>query len=392
MIRQLLILCVLSTVGFLTFNYCTRTSVQGLKSSGGDQSKNIVHSTVSERLNSGWSFTTVKFKEDLQLTTVQFVDMKHGWIAGHEGIVYSTEDGGRSWKTSQLATGPNSYVSSISFLPSGIGWAAVRRDPPDAIDRNGYKSFVLRTNNAGQSWQEQRAWDATQIYRVRFVNNDEGWLVGRKLEDGGLFLSRTTDGGSNWVELKPALLNIPNNDFGTDIYASEPYRATLLTVDGRIYSTLDGGQNWDGGLAIRDEPEQTFVAKLGILQNKNLWVLGSTDSKEGMWTTILTQHHDHGLSRFRIDGVRVRDAVFLSENRILGCGSMPSSDNALFGSRTGVVLYSSDGGHTWAKIYRDADNRRLNAIAVDDRNVWIVGEHGLLLHVLTFERLDSGSS
>src|SRR6185295_4238256 len=143
---------------------------------------------------------------------------------------------------------------------------------------------VLRTNNAGQSWQKQRVWDATQIYKVRFVNNDEGWVVGRKLEDGGLFLSRTTDGGSNWVEQSSALFDLPNNDFGTDIYTPEPFRATLLTVEGRIYTTLDGGQNWKQDLAIRDEPEQTFMAKIGILQNKNLWALGSTDSKEGMWT------------------------------------------------------------------------------------------------------------
>jgi len=380
MTRQLLNLCGFAILALLTFGYCSQPTVQSLKTRG-DQPISTVQSTLSEGFNSDWSVATEMFKEGLQLTAVQFVDMKHGWIAGYGGIVYSTADGGRTWKTSQLGTGTNSYVSSISFLADSVGWAAVTRDPTEAMDKRGYRSFVLRTNNAGQSWQKQRVWDATQIYKVRFVNNDEGWVVGRKLEDGGLFLSRTTDGGSNWVEQSSALFDLPSNDFGTDIYTPEPFRATLLTVEGRIYTTLDGGQNWKQDLAIRDEPEQTFMAKIGILQNKNLWALGSTDSKEGMWTTILRHQNDHGLTRFRLDGVYILDIVFLSEDRLLGSGSMPSSNGALFGSRTGVVLYSSDGGRTWAKIFRDLHSPRVNAIAVQAGDVWVVGDNGLMIHL-----------
>jgi photosystem II stability/assembly factor-like uncharacterized protein len=249
------------------------------------------------------------------------------------------------------------------------------------MERRGYISIVLRTNDAGQSWQEQRAWEATQIYKVRFVNQNDGWAVGRKLEDGELFLSRTTDGGSTWLDQPSASLNFPGNDFGTDIYTSEPDRATLLTVDGRIYTTLDGGQNWKQAIAVRDEPGQTSMAKVGILQNENLWVLGSTDSKEGMWTTILKQQNDHGLTRFRLDGVYLIDIVFLSEDWMLGAGSMPSSKDALFGSRAGVVLDSSDGGRTWAKIYFDLDSPHVNAIATQAGEVWMVGDRGLMVHL-----------
>jgi photosystem II stability/assembly factor-like uncharacterized protein len=323
----------------------------------------------------------LKLNEDLTLTVVNFIDKSHGWIGGYEGTVYSTDDGGRTWQTAKLPTGPNSYVSGISFSGSAIGWVAVRRDPPEVMDRKGYKSIVLRTDNAGRSWQEQRAWNGTQIYRVRFINNEVGWLVGRKLEDGGLFVMHTTDGGSNWVELSSNVINPTNNDFATDIYAIDRSRATLLTVEGKVYSTVDGGQRWTQDLTIRDEPEQTFMAKVGVLGNGTVWVLGSTDSKEGMWTTIVRQFAGDSSKRFRTGDVRIKDISFLSEDEIVGCGSMSNSDDALFGSRTGVVLYSSDAGHSWEKIYSDAESRTLNAIATVDGNFWIVGDHGLTLYL-----------
>lgn len=187
-------------------------------------------------------------------------------------------------------------------------------------------------------------------------------------------------GGANCTELSSTSLTISGNDFGTDVYAVEPSKATLLTAAGRIYATLDSGRNWQQYFVIQDEPEQTFMARVRMLQNKNLWVLGSTDSREGMWTTIIKQQDRHS-TRFRVDGVRIRDLVFVSENEIIACGSIPTSDPALFGSRTGVVLYSPDEGQSWVKMYSDAEGRPLNAIAIDGDKVWIVGDDGLLLQV-----------
>ena len=98
-------------------------------------------------------------------------------------------------KVGDRYSGSRSYVSSMSFLRGAVGWVVVRRDPTEPMNRAGYEGMVLKTNNAGQSWDEHRTWRAIQIYSVRFVSNEEGWLVGRNLENGGLFLSHTTEGG-----------------------------------------------------------------------------------------------------------------------------------------------------------------------------------------------------
>jgi photosystem II stability/assembly factor-like uncharacterized protein len=378
MTRRLLVLSLFANLAFSGCSYWGQTVGSEGQLHTKDRSK---RESVTRR----WSSKSLKLNEDLTLTVVNFIDKTHGWIGGYEGTVYSTDDGGRTWQTAKLPTGPNSYVSGISFSGSAIGWVAVRRDPPEVMDRKGYKSIVLRTDNAGRSWQEQRAWNGTQIYRVRFINNEVGWLVGRKLEDGGLFVMHTTDGGSNWVELSSNVINPTNNDFATDIHAIDRSRATLLTVEGKVYSTVDGGQRWTQDLTIRDEPEQTFMAKVGVLGNGTVWVLGSTDSKEGMWTTIVRQFAGDSSKRFRTGDVRIKDISFLSEDEIVGCGSMSNSDDALFGSRTGVVLYSSDAGRSWEKIYSDAESRTLNAIATVDGNFWIVGDHGLTLYLSASE-------
>ena len=50
-----------------------------------------------------------------------FADVKMGWIAGRDGIVLRTTDGGETWEEQKSGTTRNLY--GVSFAPSGqTGW------------------------------------------------------------------------------------------------------------------------------------------------------------------------------------------------------------------------------------------------------------------------------
>ena len=158
MTKQSLILIVYANLILSSCYSCTQTSVQSVMPSEKQHPIRTVQSTLREDLVLDWSLSSVKLRERTQLTAVQFGDKNHGRIGGQGGVLYSTGDGGRTWRTSQLDSGSRSYVSSMSFLRGAVGWVVVRRDPTEPMNRAGYESMVLKTNNAGQSWDEQRTW------------------------------------------------------------------------------------------------------------------------------------------------------------------------------------------------------------------------------------------
>lgn len=81
------------------------------------------------------------------LTSVSLVNSDEGWISGwvtvsekHEGVLFHTDNGGRSWKT--IARVPNE-LNDIRFLDPTEGWAL------------GDDDILLHTTDGGTTWQKQ---------------------------------------------------------------------------------------------------------------------------------------------------------------------------------------------------------------------------------------------
>ena len=95
-------------------------------------------------------------------------------------ISYS-DDSGQSWKhsllpaTYYLATGFHYFNAKIGFLC-------------------GYKGFLIKTEDGGQSWEEISYNDDRIATNIYFLDDQTGWAVG----ENGLVIS-TTDGGNTWV-------------------------------------------------------------------------------------------------------------------------------------------------------------------------------------------------
>ena len=94
-------------------------------------------------------------------------------------FLYTTMDGGRSWKTNPFPGG------ALWMLTSNEGWA---------LSRN-----IYFTKDGGNSWTKVKTvnWDG----QFSFVSKHLGWAVARN--EGEIALVRTTDDGNLWVQLEP---------------------------------------------------------------------------------------------------------------------------------------------------------------------------------------------
>jgi photosystem II stability/assembly factor-like uncharacterized protein len=83
---------------------------------------------------------------------VDFVSARTGFALLTDGRVFSTRNGGRSWRES-LAVG-NDTGSQLAFADDKRGWLVVGDFPLDG-------AHVLRTNNGGASWRPQLLGEGT---------------------------------------------------------------------------------------------------------------------------------------------------------------------------------------------------------------------------------------
>lgn len=173
----------------------------------------------------------------VQIARAVFPNPDTGWLVTVLGQVWRTADGGETW--TRASGFPPGSVQSLSFPNPDDGWAMVflkaMRPGPAAI-RGGFT--LVRTVDGGRVWTvvTALAWPPPRRRfmpgTITFSSANRGWAF------GGRGLMTTADGGHTWVEIAlPAL-------FPRTLDFISPDRGWLLTGDGRLFSTADGGVNW----------------------------------------------------------------------------------------------------------------------------------------------------
>src|SRR5262249_20885026 len=127
-----------------------------------------------------------------------------------------TEDGGVTWKP-QRAEREAEILNSIYFIDDRQGWVA------------GGNGLLLHTSNGGQAWDITRTGRPEDLWSIRFASPQKGWIVA----EGGVILS-TTDGGTTWVHtvsgVSGALLGLAVDPKGAVIAVGES--GTILRRSG----------------------------------------------------------------------------------------------------------------------------------------------------------------
>lgn len=197
-----------------------------------------------------------------QKAAAYFLDIQTGWVLapdvpdGGAGVLYMTQDGGRSWQNSPTPFGSG----ELEFIDLTHGYALSDGNPEDA---SGYKE-IYKTSNGGMSWElvhrvGSGSADGTLKLPVEGIINgmtfrdlDTGWITGQAVQNGVSFLFITKDGGSTWQHQELTLPDEINNDlisvqapvFFNETYGKLPVYFVSDPTGFLLYSSLDGGETW----------------------------------------------------------------------------------------------------------------------------------------------------
>ena len=180
-----------------------------------------------------WTVRNSGTTEDL--VAVYFTSQLRGFIAGDNGFLASTRDGGASWQKYPLNT--TESISEIYFRN----------------DKNGYLvagKLMFRTDDAGETWKQTRIYRAGDFTKgtpeftsIRFAGKDRGLIIGSivnardEIVDSLLLL--TEDGGESWNRVPlPSKAEIFHLDF------DGKQRGWIVGDKGLVMVTQDGGRSW----------------------------------------------------------------------------------------------------------------------------------------------------
>lgn len=185
------------------------------------------------------------------------------WVAGDGGLLMKAEPGGGRWSTPTLSL-PQEVLSAVDFrafvLRGGHCWVAGNPG-----------SFLLRSLDAGQTWQLLHTNEPCPINALTFLNEQHGWAVGAF----GTILA-TRDGGETWIRQRSG-----GERAAVVAFIDEPGRLPLEAL-----TTLCGDEGYLGAVevigrrdvetsssyaAVREQRTANGLSLLGVSQSNQAW-------------------------------------------------------------------------------------------------------------------------
>ena len=160
---------------------------------------------------------------NLLLTCVSFPDTRHGWAAGHGGVITHTRDGGRTWQVQRKPSSKQQPLFDIQFVSPDIGFAC-----------GAYDTF-LKTTDGGKTWKLLPTGSDNIYNGLAFLDENTGYLAG----EFGTVL-RTEDGGKSWKQLD--LGGGQGAFFGITLLS--PREILAYGISGKVMHSEDEGLTW----------------------------------------------------------------------------------------------------------------------------------------------------
>lgn len=277
-----------------------------------------------------------KFRNPLpqgnRLKDVFFVNSQTGWSVGFTGTILKTSNAGTTWQIQN--SGTFSDLNSVHFLDTQNGWVA------------GADGTVIHTTDGGDNWQMQNTDVTITLNSIVFTDTQTGWAAGAL----GSIL-KTTDGGNFWVA----------QSSGTNKTLSCLFFLNNLTGwtsgnAGTILKTVDGGITWaslTSGIA-------NGIPSICFVNSQTGWVCSNSLIKK---TT---------------DGGSTWNDQISNTNEMLNSIQFLNPQTGWAIGSTGVIRKTTNGGMTWSGSFW-SDNNMYAVYFVNAQNGYVVGEAGTIL-------------
>ena len=282
------------------------------------------------------------------LIAVYFTSATRGFVAGDNGYLASTNDGGKTWSKYPLNT--NESINEIYFRNDNNGYLVAGR-------------LMFITEDGGRSWKETRIYRAVdfrngtpEFTSIRFADKNRGLVIGsivnKRDEVIDSLLMRTDDGGGTWTRIPlPTKAEI----FHLDLNGSS--HGWIVGDKGLMLATTDGGLTWTTqatgisralfGVDFRDDNDGFAVGGGGSIIR--------TENGGATWSRVITPYTDT-LKR-----------VYFSDDK-----------NGWAVGLKGIVLRTADKGKSWIR-QETPQNGDLYGLFMGKKFGFAVGEKGSVL-------------
>lgn len=291
------------------------------------------------------------------LHDIWLFDSQSAVAVGDVGTVITTSNQGQSWSVAHYCGGSSSNLLAVFFINRNTGWAS------------GTKGIILKTTDGGSNWSAQTIPDVAEIRGLYFNDSLNGWAVGYKIKSNekiGIIL-KTTDGGQNWNVMEnanAAVLNAVqfcNQNIGWAV--GSKYVVAPQNIDDIILKTNDGGQSWTP-ISTRLTKELFSISFIDPLQG---WAVGDGISAAGM----ILYTADGGLTWAQRSQTSPTTPLWSIAFKDANIGCAVGKD--------GAVYRTDDGGLTWKAGVTNV-LRNLNAVRFSNSTVVMaVGNAGVII-------------
>jgi len=210
--------------------------------------------TLLKSTNGGEVWFSLVSGTTKHLRDIEFINSNLGYCVGDGGTILKTTDGGLTWLPQISGTTENLYCIFI-------------------VDANnlyigGTNGTILKSIDGGIEWSIQYSGVTQAIVDMHFIDIDNGFACGIG------FAIKTTDGGTNWIQMDTG--GIQDNWFPS-VYFQNPNVGYILSgygdpygwSTGQISKTNDGGNNW-----IQLYAGSNFLSDIVFLSENLAFVVG----------------------------------------------------------------------------------------------------------------------
>ena len=176
----------------------------------------------------GATWTQAKVPTRQLLTSVYFVDDKHGWAVGHDAQILASEDGGVTWAKQFEDLKRESPLLDVWFQDVNSGFAV------------GAYGALLATTDGGKNWEDVSDRldneDQYHLNAIAAVKDSGLFIVG---EQGSMF--RSADWGLTWEKLEGPY---EGSLFGV-IGTAQANTLLAYGLRGNLFRSTDFGTTWE---------------------------------------------------------------------------------------------------------------------------------------------------
>ncbi len=259
--------------------------------------------------------------------------------AAYPGKIYKSTDAGVTY-VNYTTSVTEAGFRDLHFINENIGYAVSHY-----YDESGL-SFgqVLRTADAGESWQIVSEGSYGHLFSVYFSNEDIGYMSNLS---GKIF--KTTDGGYTW----DTLFHIPGTALRDLTFVNENtgFVAGSSLGTGSVFKTNDGGISWNSvyngfdvrGIHFVDENLGFGITDYYIVKTTNGGISWTEYNDGNFWILL--------------------DIFFVNANVGYACGS------------SGTLLKTTDGGESWVDFHQNFGDTFMSVYFVDENIGYMCGDN-----------------